>query len=243
MDWTKKEEHVIEKIFEDISSISNVISMALWTTFSGRDEHPYRQDILVALGVHRTELDLLPELKPGDIDILIVPYNGKPMLEKILAIEVKVVRPTIEKPSKNASSMGITQAKGLLRDGFPYVGLIHILLPESLPEEDLVLIPEALMQLDDNGELKMTGYAVPIDLFPIACARRQNGRIQALELPHEISFSAIGISIKNNELIGYTQGDGRIGQMNNMPSLDLMNRIERLLEDKPELFRLIKWYS
>ncbi len=40
----------------------------------------------------------------------------------------------MRKPSKNVNTNGVKQVYGLLRDGFPYVGLLHIVIPEPFPK-------------------------------------------------------------------------------------------------------------
>jgi len=70
-------------------------------------EFPYNQAALVATNVARKKLGLNPNQKPGDIDILLLPTkDGIILREKFIAIEVKIIRQTLEKPSKNANSLG-----------------------------------------------------------------------------------------------------------------------------------------
>lgn len=65
--------------------------------------------------------------KPGDIDILVIPYDNEFLiLDQTLAIEVKVVRADFSNQGKSPNSMGMTQADGLLKMGFPYVAVAHL---------------------------------------------------------------------------------------------------------------------
>ena len=82
------------------------------------------------------KLGLDADGKPGDIDYLVLPLdNSKPLVDRTIAIEAKIVRPTIENPERNANSFGREQIFGLLKDGFPFVGLLHIVVPEPLSKD------------------------------------------------------------------------------------------------------------
>lgn len=87
----------------------------------------------------RDELKLEKNKKPGDIDVLIIPFTKtKIYFERTSVYEIKIVRSTRKNPSRNANSLGVTQALGLVEDGFPLVGLVHVSITEPLPEEDKV---------------------------------------------------------------------------------------------------------
>jgi len=145
----------------------------------------------IATEVPRELLGLEPEKKPGDIDILIIPEKKQNILfDRTIAIEVKIVRPTNMKPSKNAGKMGSTQVKGLIRDGFPFIGLLHLEVPEHSPDSKKVKMP--------NGFL--------MDMFPFESAERQNGRLEKLNLPNFVGFSATGLQSSDNGFIGATGG-------------------------------------
>ena len=71
---------------------------------------------------------------PGDIDILIVPYeNDFLQLDRVLAIEVKVVRASFEKQGRSPNDFGISQTKALLRAGFPYCAVAHLIVSDESP--------------------------------------------------------------------------------------------------------------
>ncbi|OAI08149.1 hypothetical protein A1353_05790 [Methylomonas methanica] len=247
MDWIKREESVGRKILSDLSILASTIGITLTSAFPKIDEHAYGQDVLIASNVLRENLGLPAEQKPGDIDFLIVPYNGNLMLEKTIAIELKIVRPTINKPGKNANSMGVTQAKGLLRDGFPFVGLIHVVIPEALPKALHVRVPLKHWESDGygGGELKDTGETLCFDPFPGVCAQRQEGRILISDLPEDISYRVIGLDLKDDDMAGSgcTYGEQRIGKLNRNFSSNLLEKIQSLIEQKPEIFQHIKWYG
>lgn len=244
MEWIKKETTVIDELCSNNQLLANTVDTALSSAFSKIDEHAYGQDILLAKEVLRSELGLDVDQKPGDIDLLIIPIAGdSPLLHKTVAIEVKVVRPTVSKPSKNASSMGVTQTKGLLRDGFPYICLLHVVIPESLPLEMHWSIPLKSFDLDENGDFKDTGKILKHDPFPLISAGRQKGRIGASDLPEEASYRVLGLSRTNGDISGITQGDSRTGKVNPCVSDILLANIHKLLVSNPDRFKRIKWFE
>ena len=194
MKWLSCETQVLKRIVTSKQLLANTICFALDSAFP-HPEHAFAQDILVAVNVPREALALPPGRKPGDVDLLLVPYRDRPMPERAIAIEAKVVRPTVEKPSRNVNSMGRRQALGLLEDGFPFVGLLHIVVPESLPEEHHLRVPVCDNKLDKAGKLKETGEYMSVDPFPLASARRQEGRLKALALPEPVAFKSIAFGL------------------------------------------------
>src|SRR5688500_12634751 len=91
--WTRSEIEVLRRITASRTVLANTIYFGLETAFPD-PEHPYGQDILVAVGVPRTDLGLDPSQKPGDIDLLVVPVRRSEVLEdRIIAIETKILRP------------------------------------------------------------------------------------------------------------------------------------------------------
>src|SRR5215212_3882865 len=99
---------------------------------SSNTRHAHREDgFFLSLEVKREELQLEANKIPGDIDLLMIPWKGNQNLcDVAMAVEVKIVRPTVANPSRNANSFGTRQVKGLISDGFPYVGLLHVITPE-----------------------------------------------------------------------------------------------------------------
>jgi hypothetical protein len=86
--------------------------------------------------VQRDWIGLDPRLQPGDIDVLIVPSkDGVWLLDKIAAVEVKRLPLRTGRLGRNVDRYGVTQATGLLRDGFPFVGVLHIIVSEPGPPD------------------------------------------------------------------------------------------------------------
>lgn len=237
--WLSSETEIIKRIVEDKQTLSNTIGFMLDTVFPF-PERSLAHNILIAINVPRSKLGLNPNDKPGDIDYLIIPYmKNEIMISKSIAIEVKIVRPTINNPAKNANTMGGKQVNGLLKDGFPYVGLLHISIPEAFPEETKLKIPIYNMDMSDTGEYKL------IDMFPSIHADRHKGRIISMDLPSTIGYDVVALSVTNdgNGFSGNTFGGQNFGGYNPNISNDLIHAIDNLVKNESELFEKIIWYE
>jgi hypothetical protein len=230
------EEQVIAAITADASSQSLSLdfmftsSYHFWCRLRG---------LLVATCVPREVLGLPRAGKPGDIDILAVPFGSRaPYFSRTAAIEVKIVRPTITNPSRNANSLGVTQVRGLLSSGFPLVGLIHACLPEPLPPDLHADIPVAAPV---GQELRETGEFRKVDFFPTIASRRQKGRLESLNLPGCVGFNpfAPALTPDLNRLRGATIGDWRPAQPNGALSRTLLARVRNLV--RSGFFRRCSW--
>ncbi|UDL05990.1 hypothetical protein [Marinobacter sp. CA1] len=243
--WLRSEEEVIKRIVANKTSFANSVSFALNSAFP-YPEHQFSNDVMVSVNVPRAHLGLDPEQKPGDIDLLLIPLDDYQYhFDLSVAIEVKVVRPTIAKPSRNVNSMGFKQTSGLLRDGFPFVGLLHIAVPEAIPTELFWNVPVIDNALGPNGELVETGERVAMDPFPIITAQRQEGRINALGLPMEAGFNSIGLNLSpdGEGFSGGTVGFDKIGKPNPQVSKDLLEAIEAYLINNRESFSEVRWFD
>lgn len=79
--------------------------------------------------------ELHPDLrKPGDVDILIIPYTDKSLVfSEAIAVEAKVIRASYAKQTKSPNQYGFSQAKGLWDIGFPYVAVAHFIVSDKSP--------------------------------------------------------------------------------------------------------------
>jgi hypothetical protein len=142
--------------------------------------------------VLRVELGLELNQKPGDIDILIIPaYEDNIYFEYSSAFELKVVRPTNKKLRKNSNSLGTTQTFGLIRDGFPLVGLIQVCMNEPINPIHLQYLPN----LDDVSEI------FTFDPFPLYSIETQYERVLKTDLPKYVGINIFGLSFDQNEKI------------------------------------------
>lgn len=243
--WRQSEEKILKRIIANRACLANCINFSLNSAFP-YPEHQFANDVLIFLSVPRAELGLDPERKPGDVDLLVVPFDHSQYhFERSIAIEVKVVRPTIKKPSRNVNSMGLKQVSGLLRDGFPFVGLLHVALPEATPEEHCWDLPLIANTLGPNGELVETGERVAIDPFPIITAQRQEGRIATMGLPVEVGFCSIGLNLSTDGegFSGGTVGFDKPGKLNPQISHELLKAIEKYLDNHRGSFSEVRWFD
>jgi hypothetical protein len=239
--WLLCESEVLRKIVSDRRTLSNTIFFALNGAFP-YPERTFGQDVLVGINVPREMIGLPSGFKPGDIDYLI---GSLLLADKTIAIEVKVLRPTITNQGRNVNKMGVTQAYGLLRDGFPFVGLIHISIPECLPVKYHWPIKQLTGRVLPNGVIEEKEKPIWIDPFPFISARRQLGRIQNLNLPDEIGYSVIGFNLSRDKqsFFGNTVGNDKCPLQNPYMSETLIKSIRKLAISNQEIFYRVEWYS
>jgi len=226
-------------------SLSNTIHFALDSAFQ-YPEHPFGQDIYLGINVPREALGLELGRKPGDIDYLVVPVGKSgPMVDRSIAIEAKVVRPTLKNPDRNANSFGRKQVLGLLSDGFPFVGLLHIVVPEPLPDELHWQIPMIDNKLGPDGKLQETGQLLPLDPFPVLAAGKQESRLLAFELPDTVGYKVISFQLSQDgqSFSGNTVNESRRGSENPQMCTRLQNQIGRYLRDNPNNMQRVSWYG
>ena len=122
--------------------------------------------------------DILPQAeRPGDIDLLVIPYEGDELvLERVLAIEAKAVRARFSRQGKSPNEFGFSQALSLLSLGLPYVAVAHLIISDLSPEEywQEMLAAEIL---DREGNVRSIA-PVKIDPMPAALTDRTFGRLQ-----------------------------------------------------------------
>lgn len=133
-------------------------------------------DILCALP--RSAVGLDPKEKPGDFDIVILPRSSRGYyLKEIMALEVKILRSRQHGRDKHPRPSGQAQAKGLLRDGFPFVGMLHIIVCEPSPKDSWQPMNKFQI-LNDRYEADKLSDAEPIDTINIDTTERHFGRMQ-----------------------------------------------------------------
>lgn len=116
--------------------------------------------------------------KPGDVDLLIVPYwEDELILDQTLAIEIKAIRANYANQGKSPNGLGFTQAKGLMNIGFPYVGVGHLIVSDKSPPEMWRPMHCARI-LDEHGAVEMLPI-VDVDWMPMHLTERAFGRLQA----------------------------------------------------------------
>lgn len=157
----------------------------------------------------RNELKLEEGKKPGDIDVLIIPFSKDEIhFEKTSAYEIKIVRPTRKNPARNANSLGATQVLGLAEDGFPFVGLIHVSITEPLLDEEKQNIKFSTLKAN-SGLATEAGKSfddylidVKMDQFAWWSSENQFKRLMKLTLPDFIGISSYGLEFyKDNSIV------------------------------------------
>jgi len=138
----------------------------------------------------------------------VIPYNDDNILfERSGVYEVKVVRPTRQNPQKNANSLGITQLKGLISDGFPFVGLIHVSMSEPLLDNEKSVIQFCTLPANDGKKIpdgkELEDFFVPLkaDHFQWYSVDKQMKRLVSLDIPKYVNIVCLGLS-KNQD--GFT---------------------------------------
>jgi len=113
---------------------------------------------------------------PGDIDLLIIPYEGNYLVaNKIVAVELKVIRASYQRQGKSPNDFGYTQACHLLRLGFPYAAVIHLIVSDDSPPEAWEEM-SAFRVLDSSG--RVAGPETHrVDTMPISLMNRAFGRL------------------------------------------------------------------
>lgn len=180
--------------------------------------------------VPRAMLGLDPRLQPGDVDVLIVPeIAGRLATEYSAAIEVKRVSLREGVLGKNVGRYGITQASGLWRDGFPLVGILHIVVTEPGPIEhhrDL----QIWRVVDDQGRAEYQ-EDVRADITGSLAADRQIARLRSQIFEERIGFNSIGIQrVDEIRLYRVYPSYGRRSKLNFSQSPKLLLAIERMVE-------------
>ncbi len=189
-------------------------------TFLSGIYYPNQKDYFKYEGFYVTKTILREELKlekgkkPGDIDVIIIPFSRtKIYFERTSAYEIKIVRPTRNNPCRNANSLGVTQALGLAEDGFPLVGLIHVCLTEPLPEEEKVSIKFSTLKANGGvGYEKGKSFEdyfidVKMDQFAWWSSENQIKRLINLKLPDFIGISSYGLEFYENDRIAICTSD------------------------------------
>lgn len=122
--------------------------------------------------------DLLPAMSsPGDVDLLVIPYRKNYLLiDQTLAIEVKIVRARFEAQDRSPNDFGFSQAKGLLRHGFPFVAVAHLIVSDRSPPMAWKSMFIADVLNADSG--RISGFReFFVDMMPADLMRRSYGRM------------------------------------------------------------------
>jgi len=153
-----------------------------------------------ATNILRSQLGFDKNKKPGDFDIIVIPYTNEEILfNRSGVFEVKVVRPTRKRPQKNANSLGLTQLNGLINDGFPFVGLIHISTTEPLNDEEKKTIEFFTIPTETRFPEGTTAedhvVNVKYDFFQSYSSDKQMQRLISEPIPKFVCLYCFGLSL------------------------------------------------
>lgn len=124
--------------------------------------------------------ELLPGVRfPGDIDLLIIPYQGNELvLSMTLAVEVKAVRASYRNQGKSPNQYGFSQACAMLEAGFPHVAVAHLITSDASPVTAWREIAETRF-IDPVAGTCEEPWPVVCDMMPVDLIRRSVGRLEA----------------------------------------------------------------
>ncbi|MGT2430080.1 hypothetical protein ACU4GI_44825 [Cupriavidus basilensis] len=158
---------------------------------------------------------------PGDIDLLVIPYEGNDLVvSKAMAIEIKVVRAKFSKQGKSPNDFGFSQAAALTAHGFPFVSVIHLIVSDTSPEEHWRRVLVARIIDAECGTVEMLGER-HADLMPSDLIRRSYGRLSS-----NSPDLKIGLLAAYMEEHGEWPPEGRSARFNSSASIAVMDAIE-----------------
>lgn len=183
--------------------------------------------------------DLLPEMSyPGDIDLLVIPYQKNYLLiDQTLVIEVKIVRARFQAQGKSPNDFGFSQAEGLLRHGFPFVAVAHLIVSDrSPPTAWRSMLVADVLDADSGrvGDLR----EVFVDMMPADLIRRSYGRML-----QRCPSNWIGLLSAYAGDRGTWFPDGRAAENNPEMNRDTLNAIAHFYSENFWRFRDLPRYS
>ncbi len=187
-------------------------------------------DYRIYCNVERRDLGLEPDGKPGDVDVLIVPVrNGVLAVQNCMAVEVKRLYLRAAKRSRDTNSSGAEQAAGLVRDGFPFVGLLHIVVAEESPKTEFAK-GSVVRVLDELGNAEMLPGEVMVDPIGRIAPERQLGRLEARVKNQVIGLNSVCVFLNadGSRIIGNSTGPSRLASRNPINNSTLLRRVEQL---------------
>lgn len=133
----------------------------------------------VVIGSFIPTADVMPGLTfPGDIDVLVIPYEGDELvLSQTLAIEIKVIRASFARQGKSPNQFGFSQACALLEAGFPHAAVGHLIVSDRSPEDAWREVAMTTVVDADAGTCEPL-QPVMHDMLPADLLRRAHGRLK-----------------------------------------------------------------
>lgn len=155
---------------------------------------PRRSGVFVRPVVQTSNL-FSAHTKPGDIDLLIIPYEcDELILHRVLAVEVKIIRAKYVRQGKSPNDFGFSQATSLRDMGFPYVGLIHLIVSDDSPEHEWQEF-ERVRVIDNKGRVERVS-PIRLDVMPMKLIYRAFGRLEGHRKWPELGLAAAYVLLK-----------------------------------------------
>ena len=180
-------------------------------------------------------------IRPGDIDLLVIPYQGKELiLERTLAIEIKAIRASFAKQGKSPNDFGHSQTEGLSTLGFPYVALIHLIVSDGSPEHAWRTMGRAEVLDGYTGRARLLPDA-PHDMLPSDLMERAYGRLVANSRNKDHGLGAVYLEKWSEELgrfdmNGFWFPNCRRAEPNGAVSDELMESVGRYYQRNARTF-------
>lgn len=183
--------------------------------------------------VPRTDLGLSRLGQPGDIDVIIIPHQDDCLYIGMTAV-LEIKRLSLRSPRwhKSTDRLGITQANGLLEAGFPYVGILHVVVHDTGPPENHINMMTARV-VNPDGHAIFEGETL-VDMTGTISCERQLGRLLANNPDPAIGLNCV--SLNDVELLGERgvsigMPHGRPAMKNPNASATCLNNIWKFVRD------------
>lgn len=237
---TKKD---LRKREEDLLIISLVTNMPLFGHLFAELrpdyfwEMPNNSGVLVTI-LTPTNAIVEEATSPGDIDILIIPYEGnKLVVEYSVACEVKAVRAKFTNQGKSPNQFGLSQSKAIAELGFPFVALIHLIVSDKSPRSAFQKIGVAKVT-GSEGKIELLENQF-VDKMPIHLLERNFGKLKKIMDPKSnIGAACVYLGSEDDDLTGksgsiympYTQAASKNPKMSRLTILALRDYFEKIPE-------------
>ncbi|WP_259758955.1 hypothetical protein [Pseudomonas sp. GCEP-101] len=168
---------------------------------------------------------------PGDIDLLVIPFEGDELLaSRALAIELKAVRASYARQHRSPNSFGLSQASALLSLGFPLVAVAHLIVSDRSPESAWRKVMYTTL-LDAETGLVDELREIQVDMLPSDLINRSYGRLRGN--CHDQRIGLLSTYIGGQ---GHWLPLGRSAEYNDEASLDVIHSIAQYYERNAESF-------
>jgi hypothetical protein len=156
--------------------------------------------------------------------------DGNYYLEEIIAIEVKILRLPVRNRNLHVRPSGREQARGLVRDGFPFAGILHIIIPEASPVEQWKPMSQYKFT-NDNFEVESIPGIFSTDAIGAEVAERHFGRMKRYVEGTCIGAKAVSLVLDDSgrKILGRDISNREISPMRNSSvDRELLKRFCRL---------------